>query len=337
MLVRLVVEQALGETTARRNGDRRQLNRAGVIADRINARYAGVLEFIDDDIAFFVGFYAGHAQVEIIVRRFTANRPDQAIDGLAAAIFQLKRQATVRVFHHRFWHGVGVQGWAFGVHHFNQRIDNQRVKAAQRRVFTYEQVRFCAQAVNHAGQFHRNVSRANNGNAFWQGRQFEETVGVDAVFHARDVRVARTTTGGDQDVIGGDRLAVHFDRFRVHKAGETVDNVNVIFTQHVVVRGVNAVDVGGTAGDQFVPVEVVDGGVKAVVRAVHMDSFTDLRRMPHHFLRYTAHVHAGAAQRFGFNQRALLAVHGRTVDGGDAAAAAADCDVVIMLSHCFCP
>ena len=230
-----------------------------------------------------------------------------------------------------------MQGWTFGVHHFNQRINDQRIEAAQRRVFTHEQVRFGTQTVNHASQLHRDVTRAHHGNAFWQGRQLEETVGVDAVFHARDVRVARTAAGGDQDVIGGDRLTVHFDRFRVHKAGETVDNVDVIFTQHVVVRGVNTVDVGGTAGDQFVPVEVVDGGVKAVVRAIHMDSFTDLRRMPHHLFRYTTHVHAGAAQRFGFNQRTLLAVHGRAVDGGDAAAATADGDVVIMLSHSFCP
>lgn len=140
-------------------------------------------------------------------------------------------------------------------------------------------------------------------------------------------------TGGDQDVIGGDRLAVHFDRLRIHETGEAADHVDVILAQYVIVRGVNTVDVGGTAGDQFIPVEVVDGGVKAVVRAIHMDSFTDLRGMPHHFLRYTTHVHAGAAEFFGFNQRTLLAVHGCTVDGGDAAAAAADCDVVIMLSH----
>ncbi len=337
MFVRLVVKQTLGKTTPRRHGNRRQLYGAGVITDGINARYAGVLEFINDNVAFFIGFHPGCGQVEVVGGRFTANRPDQAVNGLAAAIFQLQRQATVRIFHHRFWHGVGVQGWAFGVHHLDQRVDDQRVKAAQRRVFTHEQVRFRPQAVNHAGQFNRNVTCAHNGNAFWQSRQLEEPVGVDTVFRARNVRVARTAAGGDQDTIGGDRLAVHFDRLRIHETGKAADHVDVILAQHVIVRGVNSVDVGGTAGDQFIPVEVVDGGVKAVVRAIHMDSFTDLRGMPHHFLRYTTHVHAGAAEFFGFNQRTLLAVHGCTVDGGDAAAAAADCDVVIMLSHSFYP
>ena len=61
--------------------------------------------------------------------------------------------------------------------------------------------------------------------------------------------MARTTAGGDQDMIGGDRLTVHFDRFRIHKAGKAVDHIDVVLTQHVVVGGVNTVDVGGTAGD----------------------------------------------------------------------------------------
>ncbi len=337
MFVRLVVKQTLGKTTPRRHGNRGQFNRTGVIAHGINARYAGVLELINDDVAFFIGFHPGCGQVEVVGGRFTANRPDQAINGLATAIFQLKRQATVRIFHHRFWYGVGVQGWAFGVHYFNQRIDDQRVKAAQRRVLTHEQVGLCAQTVNHASQLNRDVTCAHNGNAFWQSRQLEESVGVDTVFRARNVRVARTAAGSDQDMIGSDRLAVYLDRLRIHETGEAADHVDVILAQHVIVRGVNTVDVGGTAGDQFVPVEMIDRGVKTVVRAIHMDSFTDLRGMPHHFLRYTTHVHAGAAEFFGFNQRTFLAIHGRTVDGGDATAAAADCDVVIMLSHSFCP
>jgi len=64
-----------------------------------------------------------------------------------------------------------------------------------------------------------------------------------------------------------------------------------------------------------------------------MDSFGDLCRMPHHFLWYAANVHAGAAEIFRFDYRAFLAIHGRTVDGGDTAAAAADGKVVIMSGH----
>ena len=137
------------------------------------------------------------------------------------------------------------------------------------------QMRFGAQAVNYTCQLNRDVTSANNRNAFWQGRQFEETVGVDTVFHTRNVRVARAATGGDQDMIGGDRLAVDFDRFGINKARKTSDHIDVVFAQYVVIRGMDTVDISRTAGNQLVPVKVIDGGVKAVIRAIHMNSFTN--------------------------------------------------------------
>ena len=145
--------------------------------------------------------------------------------------------------------------------------------------------------------------------------------------------MARASAGGDQNMIGGYRLAVHFDGFRIDKTGEAFNHVDLIFAQHVIVGGVDTLDIGATAGDQFIPVEVIDRGIKTVIRAIQMDSFANLRRMPHHFLRYAADVYAGTAQVFRFNQRALLAVHSGTVNGGDTAAAAANGDIVIMLAH----
>ena len=99
----------------------------------------------------------------------------------------------------------------------------------------------------------------------------------------------------------------------------------------------DTVDIRAAAGHQFVPVEVVNRGIETVVRAIQMNRFANLRRMPHDFLRYAADVDAGAAQIFSFNQRALLAIHCRTVDGGDAATAAADSDVIIMFAHSLYP
>lgn len=84
-------------------------------------------------------------------------------------------------------------------------------------------------------------------------------------------------------MVGGQGLTVDLDGFGIDEAGKTFDHVNVILTQHVVIRGVNAVDIGGTAGNQRIPVEFIDRGVKPVVRAVQVDRFTDLCSMPHHF------------------------------------------------------
>ena len=170
MLFRLVVEQAFGQATARGYRDRRQLHRPGVITHGIDPRHVGVLEFIHHDIAFVVGFYASGCEVEIIGLRLTTNGPDQAIHGLTPAIFQLKRQAAVRIFHYRLRNGVSVQLRPFGVHHFDQGINDQRIEAAQRRMFTHEQVRFGAEAVNHARQLNGNIARAHHGDALRQSR-----------------------------------------------------------------------------------------------------------------------------------------------------------------------
>ena len=190
-----------------------------------------------------------------------------------------------------------------------------------------------AQSVNHTRQLNGDIARADNRNALRQRRQFEETIGINTVLDAGNARMARTAAGGDQNMVGGYRLAVNFDGFRIDKTGEAFNDIDLVFAQHVIVRGVDTIDIGATAGDQLIPVEVINCGIKTVIRAIQMDGFTDLRRMPHHFLRYAADVHAGAAQVFGFNQRTLLAVHSGTVNGGDTAAAAANGDIVIMLAH----
>ncbi|SVZ12526.1 Uncharacterised protein [Klebsiella pneumoniae] len=203
---------------------------------------------------------------------------------------------------------------AFGVHHFHQGLNDQRIETAQRRVFAHEQVGFGAEAVNHPRQLNGDIACADHRHALRQRRQFEETVGINTVFDARNIRVARPAAGGDQDMVSGDDLAVDFHGVGIDKAREAFDHVDFILTQYVVVRGMNTVDIGATAGDQLLPVKMVDGGIETVVRAVKMNRFADLRRMPHHLFRHAADVDAGAAQLFGFNQRALLAVHGRAVN-----------------------
>ena len=130
MFVRFVVKQTLRQATARGNSNRRQLNGTGVIADGINSRHAGVLIFINDDVAFFVGFHASRCQVEVISGWFTTNCPNQAIYRFATTIFQLQGQAAVSVFNDRFRNRVSMQSRAFGVHHLNQRVDDHRVEAA---------------------------------------------------------------------------------------------------------------------------------------------------------------------------------------------------------------
>ncbi len=138
-------------------------------------------------------------------------------------------------------------------------------------------------------------------------------------------------------MIGGDRFTINFHRVRIHKAGKAFDDFDFVFAQHVVIRGVNAIDIGAAVLYQRGPVKAVHRSIKAVIGSIQMNGFGDLCRMPHHFFGHATDVNAGATQLFRFDQRTRLAVHGCTINGGDAAAAAADSEVVKMSGHPLFP
>src|SRR5690606_20654572 len=97
------------------------------------------------------------------------------------------------------------------------------------------------------------------------------------------------------------------------------------------VRGMDAIDVGTAVLDQRGPVEAVHRGVEAVVRSVVTNGLGDMRRVPHDFLGHATHVDACAAQGLGLDQCTFLSMHGRAVDGRNAAAAAAYGDVIVVV------
>ncbi|CNT82068.1 Uncharacterised protein [Salmonella enterica subsp. enterica serovar Bovismorbificans] len=102
-------------------------------------------------------------------------------------------------------------------------------------MFTDKQMRFRPQRVDNASQFNGDITCAYHRDALRQGRQRKETVGINAVFHAWNARMARTAAGSDQNMVGGDGFAVHFNGFGIDKAGKAFNHIHVIFAQHVVV------------------------------------------------------------------------------------------------------
>ncbi|MNS75291.1 hypothetical protein D3C72_1087990 [compost metagenome] len=163
--------------------------------------------------------------------------------------------------------------------------------------------------------------------------QIEEAVGVDAEFGARYGRDFGAAAGGDQYVIGAVLLAINLDGVAADETGEALDDGDLVLAQHVLVGLVDAANIGLTGLDQLGPAEVIEGGVEAVVGPVSQ-GIGDLAGIPHGLLRHAADVDAGTPQLFGFNQGDFLAIHGSPVGRGDAAAAAADGDIVKMLCHC---
>ncbi len=333
VLVWLVVEQPLGETTARRDGDRGELDPAGVVTDGIEVGDGGVLELVGRDKALLVQRDAGGGQVQVVGGRDAADGPDQAVDGEVATIFQLQGQAVVSVLDHGFRNGVGVQFGPFLRHDLHQGLVDHGIEVAQRRVLAHHQMGLGAKRLHHAGDLHSDIAGPHHGHPFWLALQLEEAVGVDAQLGPRDGRHFGAATGGDQDVIGAVLLAIDLDGVAADEAGEALDDGDLVLAQHVLVGLMNAADIGLAGLDQLGPAEVVEGGVEAVVGAISQ-GIGDLARIPHGLLRHATDVDAGTAQLFGFDQGDALAVHGGPVGRGDTAAAATDGDIVKMLCHC---
>ena len=88
-------------------------------------------------------------------------------------------------------------------HALKQPFTEHRVKAAQRQVFTQGQGSLAAQAVQHPGEFHRDIPGTDHQCSFRTGLQLKKPVTGDAELRARQVRHLRVAAGGDDDVRRG--------------------------------------------------------------------------------------------------------------------------------------
>ena len=333
VLVRLVVEQPLREATTGRDGHRGELDAPRVVTHRIEVGDGGVLELVGRDEALLVQGDAGGGQIEVVGGGHAADGPDQAVHREVAAIFQLQGQAVVGVLDHGFGHGVGVQLGPFLRHDLHQGLVDHGIEVAQRRMLAHHQVGLGAESLHHAGDLHGDIAGADHGDPLGLGLQLEEAVGVDAEFSTWYGRNLGAAAGGDQYVIGAVLLAINLDGVAADETGKALDDGDLVLAQHVLIGLVDAADVGLTGLDQPGPAEVIEGGIEAVVGSIPQ-GIGDLAGIPHGLLRHAADVDTGTPQLFGFNQGDFLAIHGSPVGRGDAAAAAADGDIVKMLCHC---
>jgi hypothetical protein len=102
--------------------------------------------------------------------------------------------------------------------------------------------------------------------------------------------------------------------------------------EHARVDAVEALNVGAARLHQPPPVELHVADVEAVIGGV-VQRFGDAGGVPHHLFGHAADVDAGAAQTRGFHHRHARAVLRRPPRGRDAAAAAADDEVIEGLAH----
>ena len=144
--------------------------------------------------------------------------------------------------------------------------------------------------------------------------QSKKPVRIDTVFCAFNIWLNRVTARGNQNMVSGNQLAIHFYGIGIDKFGKAFDYLYTVFGQIIVIRAVNIFDILLTALHQFLEVKTFNIHIEPIVWRIFMNSLGNLRTIPHHFFGNAAQVYTSTAQLVGFDNGAFFAIARRTVD-----------------------
>ena len=220
------------------------------------------------------------------------------------------------------------------------------VEFAQEVLATDEHVSIHAHCAQHTRQFHGDVARTHDGEFGREVLELEETITGDTVLRTLNLGDIRTSTSRNEDVVRGVlRLpaisGIHLDSLGLDEARTAVHEVNTLTVPVALVSTIQPLDHGIPRVLEVVVVDVdVLGDIVPVV-PTDLEGFVDRRKVPGHFLRHAAHVHAGSARPAAFHDQCLCAVPTCcSTRAATASASAADDDVIILLlfggTHCCC-
>ena len=193
-----------------------------------------------------------------------------------------------------------------------------------------------AEAVEDAGELHRDVAAALDQDALGQFLQVERLVRRDDVLEAGDLGAEmRRGAGGDQDRLGAHRLAGREQAHgvRVLEHGAALHDRDLGALQIGRVGRLEPGDLAVLVGDQRRPVERRLGQRPAVAGGV-LELVGKARRIDQELLRHAAADHAGAADPVFLGHHDARAVAGRDPRGAHAARACTDDEQIdVVISH----
>ncbi len=162
--------------------------------------------------------------------------------------------------------------------------------------------------------------------------EFEKAVRRDAEGRARQLRDHGTAARGQDDASGRNDTFAHLHRVRRRNPRVAHQQIDVPALEVALIEVVEPEDEGLAGGLEPSPVVAADGKLEAIVDGV-LQRVPEVAGVPHDFLRYAAHVDAGASQAVHFDQQRSGAVFGRALRAGQPAAAPADHDQIIVKRH----
>ena len=228
-------------------------------------------------------------------------------------------------------------GWIIDAHRphlAHQGRAEHCIKVTQQPILAYEQLDTAAQLVKSRRQLTGDVTAAGDRDAVRPPFEGEKSVRSDAAFRSRKPRHGGSAAAGDHDVRRFHAGAVHLHGVRIEEPGGTPHQGDVFGRQIALVDAVQTDDIGVATPLQGAPVIAADRDVEAIIARIG-ERHGDARRIPHDLLGNATDVHAGAAERAGFDYRHPGAVARRLLGTSQAAAAAADADEIENFAgHC---
>lgn len=206
------------------------------------------------------------------------------------------------------------------------------VEAAQEQVATVEQGGLGAEPVEDRGELDGDVAAADHQHAARQALEEERFVGGDRVFLAGNVRHLRPATGGDENVLGAETLAVHLDVVRIEQTGVTFEQGHPAVHQQVAVDPVEPLDLAVLVADQGRPVELRLAGAPTIGPGL-LEVLAEMRAIDQQLLRHAADVDAGATQVATLRHRDTGTEAGGEAGGAYAPGAGADDEQIEIERH----
>ena len=202
---RLVLERRAHKGHGLVDGDRRQLQPVGDIADGVDVRHIGAREFVDDHFALPADFDAGLLQAEPIGVGHTADGQHQAIGFQNLAVIGKREDFAVPLVDPPE-DAVGDDAHALLVHGLGQRVAHVLVEAAQDLVAAIDQRHLAAQAMEDVGELDRDIAAAGDDDPARQLVEMKRLVGGDGEVGAEAIAhvAAGPAAGGDKDGARGD-------------------------------------------------------------------------------------------------------------------------------------
>ena len=326
---RLIGIKRARQRHALHQGDGRQFDPVGDIADGVDVVGGGLRIVVDDDAAPGVALDTDGFQAQPVDIGLAPGAVHHGIHLERRAVGQRQGYFGARLCN------ICDVGFDPKV---NALLDDLRrqvmahvvVEAAQDLLAAIKHRGRGPQPIEDAGEFDGDITAADDGDALGHLGEMKNLVRGDGVFDAGDIGQRRAPAGGDQDGLGGDFFTADIQRMRIDKSRPGAIGLDAGIAQDRAVDGFQAVDFLVLGGDQAGPGKrrAVDGPAEALGV---FEILAEVAGVDHQFFRHAAADHAGAAEAVFLGNADFGPEGGRHAAGAHATRAGADYKQIIVV------